>query len=463
MEKADLVIKSAKIVRSWDSFEAGIAIKDGKIVAVASDAQLPAAGEVIDAAGKVVMAGVIDPHVHMREPGIVEREDWITGTMAAAAGGVTTVLDHPNSIPPVNCADALHSKKEFVAQRSLVDFGLFGGAGFSSIDRIAEQAEAGAVALKTFLWPYYDRKDEFEGLFSVDDDSLLDIFEAVAQTGLVMCIHAESKPIVEHYTKKLMSLDRTDPMLHGRSRPVLSEVEAVSRAVLFAQETGMRLNIPHISSGSATDVVKEARDKGYDNITAETCPHYLFLTEKRMAEIGPYAKVNPPLRSQEEQDRLWEHLLGGTIGTLGSDHGPHLQEHKARGWEDIFAGAAGSPGVETSLPLMLTAVNQHKIDLRTVTKLMSENVARLYGLYPRKGVIQVGADADLVIVDMARETTIDRNDMYTKQKDTARMFDGWKVTGLPITTIVRGTIIMRDREIVGNPGYGQFISPGGVD
>lgn len=459
MEKVDLVIKSAKVVRSHDGFEAGIAIKEGKIVAIAADSQLPPAREVIDAGGRVVMAGVIDPHVHMREPGIVEREDWITGTMAAAAGGVTTVLDHPNSIPPVNCAEALLSKKEIIAHKALIDFGLFGGAGVTSIERIAEQAEAGAVAFKTFLWPYPDRKDEFEGLYSTDDDSLLDIFEAVAPTGLVESVHAESKPIVEHYTRKLMGKERRDPLMHGKSRPVLAEVEAISRTVLFAMETGVRLNIPHISSGSAAAVVKEARDKGYHNITGETCPHYLFLTEERMTEIGPYAKVNPPLRSREERDRLWEYLLEGTISTLGSDHGPHLSEHKERGWDDIFVAPAGSAALETALPVMLTAVNQGKIDLQALTKLMSENVAKLYGLYPRKGVIQVGSDADLVIVDMDKEMTIDRRKMYTKEKDAARMFDGWQVVGLPVMTIVRGTVIMRDGEVVGKPGYGQFISP----
>ena len=459
MEKVDLVIKSGKIVRSHDSFEAGIAIKDGKIVAIAADSQLPPAKEVIDAKGKAVMAGVIDPHVHMREPGIVEREDWITGTMAAAAGGVTTVLDHPNSIPPVNCAEALLSKKEIIASKALIDFGLYGGAGTTSIEQIAEQAEAGAVAFKTFLWPYPDRKDEFEGLTCTDDDTLLDIFEAVAETGLIQALHAESKPIVDHYTKKLLCEGRKDPLAHGKSRPVIAEVEAVSRVVLFAMETGLRLNIPHISSGSAAAVVREAKDRGYHNITGETCPHYLFLTEERMAEIGPYAKVNPPLRSREEQEKLWECLLDGTIDTLGSDHGPHLPEHKERGWDDIFAAPAGSAAIETALPVMLTAVNQGRIDLQTLTRLMSENVAKLYGLYPRKGVIQVGSDADLVIVDMAKEMIIDRRKMYTKQRDAARMFDGWHVVGVPVMTIVRGTVIMRDGEIVGEPGYGQFVSP----
>jgi allantoinase len=181
-----------------------------------------------------------------------------------------------------------------------------------------------------------------------------------------------------------------------------------------------------------------------------------------MTEIGPYAKVNPPLRPQEEQDSLWTHLLGGTISTLGSDHGPHLQEHKERGWDDIFAAAAGSAGVETSLPLMLTAVNHGRLDLHTVTRLMSENVAKLYGLFPRKGVIQIGSDADLVIIDMDKKMTLERNKMHTKQKDAARMFDGWQVEGLPVMTILRGNVIMQDGEIVGKPGYGEFISPRGT-
>jgi len=452
-----LLIKSGKVVHSNGIFEADIAIKDGEIAGVIEDGFLPEARQVVDAGGKYVMAGVIDPHTHMREPGIVKREDWTTGTMAAAAGGVTTVLEHPVSIPPTTSIKAFQDKKELADAKSLVDFGLFGGDGTTSIDNIPQLAEAGAVAFKTFIWDYPDRQDEFAGITCTDDDALLDIFEAVVKTGLVQVLHAESKSIVQHYTKKLLRAGRRDPMVHEESRPVISEVEAVSRVVLFAMETGVRLNIPHISSGSATAVIKAAREKGYHNITAETCPHYLFLTKERLAEIGPYGKVNPPLRSQEEQDKLWEYVLDGTIYTVGSDHGPHLPEHKERGWDDIFAAPAGSAGVETLLPTMLNAVHEGRISLQDVTRLMSENVARLYGLYPRKGVIQVGSDADLVIVDMNKEVTIDRRKAYTKQKDAFRMFDGYHVVGMPVMTIVRGTVVMRDGEVVGKPGYGEFI------
>jgi allantoinase len=420
---------------------------------------LPEADNVVDAPGKVIMAGVIDTHVHMRVPGKEEREDAITGGMAAAAGGVTTFLDMPNTVPPVNSAQVLKSKAQLLSSMALVDFGLYGGDGETNVERIPELAEAGAVALKTFLWPYPDRKDEFEGLSCTNDDALLDIFEAAAKTGLVQVVHPEAKAVVDHYTGKLRAAGRREPTAHGEARPVLAEVEAVSKAILMAVETGVRLNIPHVSSGSVAAVVKAAKEKGYGNITAETCPQYLFLTEKRMREIGPYGKVNPPLRPQQERDKLWEYVLDGTIDTIGSDHAPNMPEEIERGWGDIFAAPAGRAEIETALPLMLTAVNQGKLGLPQLARLMSENAARLYGLYPQKGVIQVGADADLVIIDMSKRGTIKRERLYTKQKEAARMFDAWEVEGMPVMTIVRGEVIMRDGQIVGRPGFGQFIAP----
>ncbi|MBM4431356.1 MAG: allantoinase AllB [Chloroflexi bacterium] len=459
MKRVDLLIQGGAVVRSDSVFAANIAIAGGKIVALLAPELLPEATQVIDVTGKVVMAGLIDPHIHMRDPGKTEREDWTTGSKAAAAGGVTTLLDMPNTVPPVNCARNLLEKKEILSRKSLVDFGLYGGDGDTSIAHISEQVEAGAVALKTFLWPYPDRPDEFDGLTVTRDDDLLAILEAVAETGLVQALHPESKSIVDHYTRRLLAAGRRGPSVHSESRPVLAELEAVSRAILFAMETGVRLHIPHVSGGSVAALVRAAKDKGYRNITAETCPQYLFLTAERTQEIGPYAKVNPPLRSRDEQQRLWEYVLDGTIDTLGSDHAPNMPEAIEAGWQDIFAAPAGRAALETALPLLLTAANQGRIDLRQITKMASENTAKLYGLYPRKGVIQVGSDADLVVADMQKTAVVDRRKMYTKQKDAARMYDGWTVTGLPVMTIVRGAVVMRDGEILGQPGYGQFVHP----
>ncbi len=459
MATVDMVIQGGTIVRADGAFQAGIAIDDGRMVGILLDALLPEARQVIDATGKVVMAGVIDPHVHVREPGYVEREDWITCTQAAAAGGVTTILDMPNNIPPVNSAATWLAKKELALQKSIVDFALFGGAGDTNVDRLAEQAEAGAVGFKSFLWPYPDRPDEFGGISISNDDALLDACEAIAELGLVLTVHAQNKAIVDHYTHKLLSGDLSNPLLHGVSKPILAEMEANARTILFAMETGVKLNIAHISGGSAAAVLKEARQKGYRNIHGETCPRYLLLTEERLKEIGPHGKVNPPIRSQEEQDELWRYVLDGTITTLGSDHTPHIPEHKEPGWQNILVAQDGSPAIQPGLAAMLTAVNQGRLSLPLLTALMSENVARLYGLYPRKGAIQVGSDADLVIVDMDREMIIDRHKLYTKQKDVARLFDGWHAVGVPVMTIVRGTVVMRDGEVVGRPGYGQCISP----
>jgi allantoinase len=455
----DMVIKGGRIVRSDGTSEAGIAIQDGRIVGILANALLPEARQVIDARGKVVMPGVIDPHVHVREPGHVEREDWVTCTQAAAAGGVTTILDMPNNIPPVNSAETWLAKRELAQQKAIVDFALFGGAGDTNVHKLAEQAEVGAVGFKSFLWPYPDRPDEFGGISISNDDALLDACEVIADLGLVLTVHAQSKPIVDHYTKKLLAGDLSNPLLHGVSKPILAETEANSRSILFAMETGVKLNIAHISGGTAAAPLKAARQEGYAHISGETCPRYLLLTEERLKEIGPHGKVNPPIRSQEEQDKLWVYVLDGTITTLGSDHTPHIPEHKEPGWQNILVAQDGSPAIQPGLAAMLTAVNHGRLDLLYLTELMSENVARLYGLYPQKGVIQVGSDADLVIVDMDKEMTIDRHKLYTKQKDVARLFEGWHAVGVPVMTILRGTVVMRDGEVTGEPGYGKLVRP----
>jgi allantoinase len=457
MNKVDLVIRGGTIVRGDASFQAGIAVEDGKIVGILEDDLLPLADEVVDATGRIVLAGLVDPHFHVREPGHVEREDWLTASRVAAAGGVTTLLDMPNNIPPVNSAASLLSKSVIASRKSLVDFGLFGGAGDSNATSLAEQAEAGAIAFKSFLWPYPDRPDEFGGISLSNDDSFLDACEAIARTGLVLTVHAQNKAIVDHYTRKLQGQDLSNPLLHGVSKPILAEIEAASRAILLAAETGVRLNIAHISGGSVAAVLRDAQQRGCHNATGETCPRYLMLTEERLKVIGPYGKVNPPIRSQEEQDRLWPYVLDGTIATLGSDHTPHIPEHKEPGWRNILLAQDGCPSAQESLSVMLTAVSQGRLTLQDLTRLMSENVARLYGLYPRKGVVQVGSDADLVIVDLGRTDTIRWQDAYTKQKEAARLFDGFHVVGVPTMTIVRGAVVMRDGRVTGEPGYGQWI------
>ncbi|MBI4280298.1 MAG: allantoinase AllB [Armatimonadetes bacterium] len=460
MARADLTIKGGWIVRPEGTFRAGLAIRDGKIAVMAEDDALPPAEQVIDASGKVVMAGLIDPHVHAREPGLTEREDWRTVTMAAAAGGVTTIFDMPNCIPPVNTVDAFTLKRQAAEAKAVVDFGLIAGAGITHIGHIPALAAAGAVAFKTFLHePYPDRMVEFGGLYATDNGTLMELFAAVARTGRVQCVHAEDNAIVEHATEKLMKAGRRDPLAHCESRPVIAEVEAVAQTVLLAAHTGVRLHLVHVTTGSAAELVETFRARGIRNVTMETCPQYLVLNEETMTRVGPYARMSPPLRPEAERAKLLARFKAGTIDVLGTDHGPHTAAAKERGRDDIFQAPAGAQGLETSLPVMLTLAARGEFDLPFLTRVASQTAARLFGLYPRKGAIAVGSDADLVIVDPHREHTIDRRRFYTKERDAAHVFDGWKATGAPVMTLVRGTVVMRDGEVVGTPGTGRMVTP----
>lgn len=459
MAIADLVIRSERILRPQGIGPGSIAIADGRILAVTDNDYPGPAREAIDAAGLVVLPGLIDPHVHMRDPGLTEAEDWTTGTRAAAAGGVTTVLDHPNTLPPASTVEGFLFKKEVASSRAVVDFGLHAGAGEGNRDQIDRLAATGATAFKTYLWPH--TAPNFAGCATADDGVLFDLFAAVARTGRPHNVHAESYPLIRHFTEKLAAEGRRAPVDHEPARPVVSEIEAFVRAMTLAGATGVRLNLVHASSGSAVDRVRLFRKAGWAKVTVETCPHYLALTRERMAEVGPYAKVMPPLRAEEERERLWEHLRAGDVDTIGSDHAPHPYESIERGWDDITVAPGGSPGIEMMLPVLLTQVHAGRLDLKTLARLTSENVARLYGLYPQKGVIDTGADADLTLVDLDARRVAGQGRLYTKDPRTCRMFEGHETIGAPVMTIVRGRVVMQDGEVIGRPGEGRFVAPSG--
>lgn len=453
----DFVIKGQRVYTPNGFMPLAVAVQAEKIAAITTVEQAPPAKETVEAGQNPVLPGLIDPHTHMREPGYPRREDWTTGTRAAAAGGITCILEQPNSLPPVNCAENFRLKRDIAAAKALVDFGLYGGAGEGTLNQMAAQVAEGAVAFKTFLWPYPGRGSECEGIYTVNDGVLFQIFEQAAALGVPACVHAESYPLVKMFSARLEREGRQAPIDHQQSRPVIAEVEAVWRTMVLAQGAGAKLNLLHMSSGAAASAIKAWRQLGGQGVTAETCPTYLTLTEERLNEIGPYAKINPPLRSAAEQAELWARLVDGTINTIGSDHAPHEFEAKEKGWRNINAAPAGAPGVETSLRVMLTHVNAGRLSLERLVELMSVNVARLYGLYPRKGAIAVGSDADFTVVDMARRETITPARLHVKDYRTARIFEGFETTGAPILTVVRGRPVMQNGKVVGKPGYGRFI------
>lgn len=444
----DLVIRNGKIVTPQGIYEGDdIAVEKGEIVAIEKQGSSPEAKENIDAKGKYVLPGIIDVHVHFREPGYTYKEDFETGSMAAAAGGVTTVCDMPNNQPFCSTVKAFQQKLEFIRNKAYVDYGLVAAVVGDTIEEIPKLAEAGINVFKIFMGATVG------GVPAPDDGGMLRAFQLVAQTGLRIGVHAENNPIMDYLTAKLKEAGRTDPLAHVEARPPVAEVEAIQRAVLFAAETGCNLHIYHLSSKEGVELIKASQEKGVQ-VSAETGPHYLLLDCNYMKKLGSILKMNPPVRSREHGEALWQGLLDGTVEVIATDHSPHTPEEKIK--ENIWEAIPGFAGVETSVPLMLTQVNEGRLSLMTYVKLASENPARLFNLYPKKGTIQIGTDADFTIVDMAKEGVINSEKLHSKTKITP--FDGWGVKGLPVYAIVRGNVVMKDGEIVGKP-HGELIKP----
>jgi len=445
--RVDLLVKNGTLVTSNDSSSCDIAVQDGKIVAVGKSSTLPKGDRTIDARRKLVIPGVIDPHVHFREPGLTYKEDFKTGSMAAAAGGVTAVFDMPNVVPPTSTAQRLTEKAEIAGSKSVVDFGIYGVITPENIDEIGDMAQAGAIGFKIFMGPTVG------DIAAPDDGGMLDAFGELQQTGLRVAVHAENREIVQHSIALLRKDGREDALAHLESRPNLAEFEAIQRLILFAGQRRNKLHIPHLSTREGAQMIKDAKEQGLD-ITAETCPHYLLLSSKDVERIGNVTKMNPPIREVEDNQELWDGLRGGYIDMLATDHSPHSKEEKMRApiWDTI----PGWPGIETLVPLMMTQVNRGTISIHTFVKATSENPAKAFGLYPRKGALRVGSDADITVIDPIRESTVRGDQFVSKGKITP--FEGWKVKGMPSHTIVRGNVVMEEGKVT-TEAFGKLLSP----
>ena len=451
----DLLIKSGTIVTPTDMFSADVAVADGKIVAIGKGTHLQGADQLINAEGKFLLPGVIDTHVHFRDPGFPQREDFESGSRAAASGGITMVVDMPNSVPTVVEPGTVKMKAETCEKKSLVDFGLYGGAGTRSLGKIKAVADAGVLAFKTLLanYPTPGREPEFIGLHLEKDESLIDVSKEVAETGVVHVFHAETDFLIRHEVERLKRMGRTDPLAHVESRPAYAEVDAISRIVMVGREYNDKVHIAHMSSEGGTDLIRATKSQG-TRVTAETCTHYLLMTRKYMETLGTRAKIQPPLRDPSDQAALWQGLNDGTIDSICSDHSPFTEEEKNR---DIWQALPGAPDMENMVPLMLNSVKEGRISLNRLAEVSSVNPAKIFGIYPRKGAIQVGSDADITIVDLKAKKEISSDAMETKARKHT-IFEGWKVIGWPVFTVVRGNVVMRDGHVVGKPGTGRWIT-----
>lgn len=456
--EVERLIAGATVVTPDGVERLDVALDGGRIVAVARPGGGPAAREVRDATGLHLLPGVIDAHTHARDPSKLEREDFGTATAAAASGGITTILEMPISTPSVHDRASLEARVAAVAPKAFVDFGLYAGAADDDLPGILESAAAGAVAYKTFrnMAPP-GREIEFVGLCAPEPAAYRRALEQVARTGLRSVVHAEDAVEIARRADELKAAGRGEPITHALSRPPSVETGSVAECLALAREAGARIGIAHCSTPEAVDLVTRARADGLD-ATVETCPHYLFLTEAAIEEHGPYAKINPALRRPELVAGLWERVRRGEVDYIGSDHSPFLVEEKEPYWDDMWRASPGAPGLESLLPLMLTAVADGRLTLEQLVALVSGNAARIFGL-ATKGAIRVGNDADLVLVDLGRPGRIEVDRWRSKSRVTARIWDGIPVAGAVVETIVRGTTVARDGELTGAAGWGRLVRP----
>ena len=454
----DVVIRGGTVVTEDGVQLADVAVTSGRIAALLKPGTETAASEVIEASGLHVLPGAVDIHFHVRAPAYPERGTVSSETKAAAAGGVTTLFEMPISKPCCATPEVFRNRRDLFADQAYVDFALYGAPGTLDPINVAGMVEEGAIGFKIFMTEApKGRDDEFIGLCLPQEGPLLEALHLVADSGLVTSVHAESSPLLQYFTDKLLKTGRNDPSTHGESRPPVVEALAIAKLLTLNQQAGASLHVAHVTSRMAVDTIRMFQEQGM-NVTAETCPQYLLFTEAELAKFGSYAKINPPLRTMDDQEALWDALKDGTLSSVATDHSPFPVEEKEKARTDIWAAPPGAPGIEELVPGMLNAVANGRLSIQQAVALMSTNGAKRFGLYPRKGVIAVGADADFAVVDLNSETVIRKEELYTQARLGDHLYDGMTFQGKIDRTILAGRTIF-DGKIVGQPGQGKFLPP----
>lgn len=447
---ADLLITGGTVVNETGRFAADVAVKDGVIAFLGHPALAPRAARVVDARGRFVLPGAIDVHTHIREPGMTQKENWTTGTRAAAAGGVTTVFDMPNTDPPTWSLEALAEKQAAAERQAHVNYGLYGLLDERRLDDIEPLAKAGVIGFKLFLG------NTTGNLPAPNDGAVLEGFEILAGLGLRCSIHAENSPMLFWREKRLRAAGREDDFAHWCARADIVALESLGRSICLSEWTGARIHIVHESCARSVPVIREAKARGVP-MTVETCPQFLFLAaEELTGRQARIARMNPPIREGAQRAGLLAALVEGTIDMIATDHAPHALAEKAHA--SIWDNACGFPGVETSMRLMLTLVHEGKMRLEDYVRMASAAPARAFGLAGRKGVIQPGADADLVVVDATKRGPILAESLHS-EKSRFTPYEGMETVGAPIMTIVRGRVVMEDGKVADAPGWGRQERP----
>jgi len=436
----DAVVKDGLVVDQGVIRRVDIAVVDGRVVETAADLVGKARRE-IDAAGKYVFPGIIDVHTHP-----VYLDDLQGTSEAAAHGGITTLIHYAYAKPGTRLMDAIKQFRADGEAGSVIDFALHGGL-FDpkhQSEEIPEAVQAGVTSFKMFM-TYAKLK------WMSDDYQLMRTFDIIAQAGGMGMVHAENGLATDYLQDKYLQLGWDPKEAFVATRPAVLEAEAVNRAIAMAQVAGCPLYIVHLTAREDVEVLARARNKGY-RVFGETCPQYLTLTSEEVFENGALAKIGPPLRSEDDNQALWKALASGVIDTIASDHAP---KPKTRD-DDFFEAAYGSPSTETMFPVVYDAgVNGGRLSLVRLAQVMSENPARIFGLYPQKGTLQPGSDADLVIVDPVISHTIKQETQHSHA--TYTLYEGRTCLGKPVLSMQRGKVVLEDGELHVPAGEGTFL------
>jgi allantoinase len=449
MNSLDLIIRNGLVVTETAVTRADVGIAEEKITAIAPRID-DTAQQTIDAAGLHVFPGVIDAHVHFNEPGRGDWEGIETGSRAVAAGGGTMFFDMPlNAHPPTLDAASFREKQAVAEQKSLVDFALWGGLVPQNLDKLEELAKCGVIGFKAFM-----SNSGIEDFACVDDRVLREGMKLAAFLKLPVAVHAESESLTARLAAEAMTANRTAIRDYLNSRPILAELDAIQRAVDLAGETGCALHVVHVSCAAGVGLIAGARNAGVD-VTCETCPHYLALTDEDVEKLGPVAKCAPPLRAAAERDMLWRELLAENILTIGSDHSPSPPEMKQAA--NFFKVWGGISGAQHLLPLLITLGHfECKADLSLLLRFCSANVARRFKLPAGKGRIAKGCDADLALVSLDESFDVRAEDLHYRHRQSP--YVGRRLRGVVRRTLVRGQTVLLDGKIVAKP-QGRLVQP----
>ncbi|HEY6582313.1 MAG TPA: dihydropyrimidinase [Rubrobacter sp.] len=452
-----VLIKGGRIVTAADDYVGDIFVEDGKVSLIGGSLDVEA-DKVIDAAGKYVIPGAIDPHTHMEMPfgGTVSCDDFTSGTTSAAFGGTTTIVDFCLQQPGQSLPDALATWHEKIERaKPLVDVGFHlavtdlsdGG----TLDDLAKAPEEGVTSYKLFM--------AYKGAIMVDDETLFKTMRVASETGALVMVHAENGDAIDVLVKEALSEGKTEPKWHAATRPPITEGEATNRAIQLARVAGAPLYVVHVSCDEAIEPIARARTNDW-HAWGETCTQYLFIDETALDQPnfeGAKYVYTPPPRPKKNQELLWHALATDVLSVVSTDHCPfNWDGQKTLGKDDFSKIPNGGPGIENRLHMLHHfGVREGRISMRRFVELVSTNPARFFGLYPRKGTIAVGSDADIVVFDPEKRHTISAETHHTNID--YNLYEGTEVVGAPEVVLVRGQVVVENDELVGEPGTGQFV------